>query len=486
MYPVRVLSLGKGWDLLTNNKPEEWESIKQVLSMITADVIIQPSAFLKENSDDHEGSEREESQLYEGYSEAEPDNAFFLRFVYDNIFGKKGWEESDLNKKVKSTIHLAGGQTKNKVLVYCLSNQFIAGQLNEIIYVLSPRAVALNEAEVIIVIVPDESVKKLFKVSRDENGHMGIGNPFVEDDCRARLGELSPIKNSAPMAFIFCSLHENELIVEELPIDSNSSVDRALVFPPEFYQAGVTVLSNFGNILKQKYPNINARVRIEQDGNTVRMHVSLPDGEVKVAEEVLDKYLKVVQEQEPPSALLDNPLQVAMLEQKLEMVKLELRSSASMYQLALRTNDTMRADHEQVVTNFQRIIGEQSEQLDRQDKQLDRQAGHIDSLIALSAQQNAVHGHVQMAQIGHTSTLFKDLLGEAQGSRAAVEAVQTLQRHLTASIAAVDAEDQIRAALSTIKEEKPSLLNHLAAQLESAGFGALGGVALEWLGKHTL
>ena len=248
----------------------------------------------------------------------------------------------------------------------------------------------------------------------------------------------------------------------------------------------MTVLSNFGNILKQKYPNINARVRIEQEGNTVRMHVELPDGEVKVAEEVLDRYLKVVQEQEPPSSLLDNPLQVAMLEQKLEMVKLELRSNANMYQLALRTNDSMRADHEQVVTNFQRIIGEQSAQLERQDKQLERQSTHIDSLIALSAQQNAVHGHVQMAQIGHTSTLFKDLLGEAHGSQAAVEAIRTLQHHLTSSIAAVDAEEQIKAALSTIKEEKPGLLNHLAGQLDSAGFGAMGGVALEWLGKHAV
>jgi hypothetical protein len=38
MYPTRVLSLNKGWDLLIKNKPEEWESIKQILSVITADV----------------------------------------------------------------------------------------------------------------------------------------------------------------------------------------------------------------------------------------------------------------------------------------------------------------------------------------------------------------------------------------------------------------------------------------------------------------
>jgi hypothetical protein len=451
---------------------------------------MRPRDFLSNNEDQEEqvdeNAQTDNGQEALGNQEAENDNAFILDYVYQILAGKNGWETSAINDKIHSMLNIVNGQTKNKVLTYYVSNKFAANQFNEIIYIMAPRAVVLGEAELTLVLVPDENIKTLFKVLLNQDGEPGVGSPFTENECRTRLYDLYPINNSAPMAFIFCSLDDSEIVVDDIPSDGIPSVDRALVFPPEFYQAGVTVLSNFGNILKQKYPNINARVRIEQDGNTVRMHVALPDGEVKVAEEVLDSYLKVVQEKESPSSLLDNSLQIAMLEQKLEMVKLELRGSANLYQLALRTNDTMRADHEQVVENFQRIIGEQSVQLERQDKQLERQAKHIDSLIALSDKQTTVHGHVQMAQIHHTSTLFQDLLGEAHGSQAAVEAIRTLQHHLTSSIAAVDAEDQIKAALTTIKGEKPSLLNHLAAQIESAGFGALGGVALEWLGKHIV
>ena len=260
MYPVRVLSLNKGWDILIENKPEEWGSIKRTLAVITDEIITQPSSYLDKEAalaeeaallekaalvgkvarTDNETPEEEEILEEElvGNIDAEKDNAYSLQYVYIAIARKDDWNSSELYKKIKSSLSIAAGQIKNEVLLYFLSNQFTASQLNEIIYVMSPRAIALGEAAVTVVLVPDESTQHLFKTVIDRDGSTGVGAPFLESECRVQLKELSPIKNSAPMAFVFCSLEESELVVEELPTDGVPFVDRALVFPPEYYQAG--------------------------------------------------------------------------------------------------------------------------------------------------------------------------------------------------------------------------------------------------------
>lgn len=243
-----------------------------------------------------------------------------------------------------------------------------------------------------------------------------------------------------------------------------------MVFPPEYFQAGVTALSHFGEVIRQKYPNINARVRIEQDGNIVRMHVELPNGEIDTIEEVLEKYFLVVQEKASPSILFESKLQIMALENKLDLIKTELRTTERMLKLTIESKDEMKATHEKNVSEFQQLIGEQSEQ--------------IKGLIHLASSQTQSHERIQIAQIGHASSLFKDLIGEAHGNQAAVSAIESLRNHLMSGIALIDIQEQVQSSLVTLKQEKPSLLAHIAGQLEGASYGAVASYVLDWISKH--
>jgi hypothetical protein len=474
MYPVRILSLNNGWEILTTQKQTQWVEIQHALELINQDAIKKPSKILMA-----------EGLVSGGFDDRY--NAVALESIFPLFLKRTKWRSVASLGHIKHH-SIKSGVIKNKVVAGFTATLENANYLERIIYIDAPRNTIAKNYAVTVLVVVDKSFKKILNNERESAYTM----PFFEHECRGLLNELQPIESSAPIVFVFCSLKRQRLTVSSLTSNKIPAIDRAIEFPPEFYQAGVTVLSNFGTVLRQKYPDIKAPVRIEQKGNTVRIHIELPNGEVKIIEEALEHYLQIVQDKEPASTLLDNPLQVMMLENKLELVKAELRTTVNAYQLALRFNDDTAVRNEQAVANFQRIIGEQAgqleqkdKQIERQDKQLEQQSSHISSLISLSAQQNLSHERIQLAQISHTSTLFKDLLGEAHGSQAAVEAVHTLWHHLTSSIAAIDAEDQIKAALSTLKEEKPSLLNHLAGQLESAGFGALGGVALQWIVDHS-
>lgn len=53
------------------------------------------------------------------------------------------------------------------------------------------------------------------------------------------------------------------------------SLVKAIEFPPEYQQAGVGILSYFGTYLREQYPEEKAKVKIEQDGLTVRQLLTL-------------------------------------------------------------------------------------------------------------------------------------------------------------------------------------------------------------------
>jgi hypothetical protein len=65
-------------------------------------------------------------------------------------------------------------------------------------------------------------------------------------------------------------------------------------------------------------------------------------------------------------------------------------------------------------------------------------------------------------------------------------AIHSLRHDLISGIALTEVQDHISSALATIKNEKPGLLRHIAGQVESAGFGAVGGFVLDWISKYPI
>lgn len=108
------------------------------------------------------------------------------------------------------------------------------------------------------------------------------------------------------------------------------TIIRSIEFPPEYHEAGVSILNYFGTVLRQKYPEKKVKVRIEQDGLKVTMIVETEEGDREAIERTLDEYGRVVLNQIPAIKLLEDPLQAMALEHKLEMANMEIRQAHEM------------------------------------------------------------------------------------------------------------------------------------------------------------
>lgn len=102
-------------------------------------------------------------------------------------------------------------------------------------------------------------------------------------------------------------------------------IRRAITFPPEFKQAGISILSYFGHVIAQKYPDVAVAVTIEQRKDKVIMLIETPEGQRETIERELRDYGLVVTGEMAAEEYLRNPKDVLALKHKLEMAALELR-----------------------------------------------------------------------------------------------------------------------------------------------------------------
>jgi len=105
------------------------------------------------------------------------------------------------------------------------------------------------------------------------------------------------------------------------------AISKTITFEPHQASSGLSILSYFNDFLHQKYKETKAKVRIEQNGNTVKLVVESPSGEIEVIEKSLDEYGLVVLGERKAEEILENKLDAERLKMKLEMAALELRNS---------------------------------------------------------------------------------------------------------------------------------------------------------------
>ncbi len=102
-------------------------------------------------------------------------------------------------------------------------------------------------------------------------------------------------------------------------------IERSIEFPSEYWGAGNSILSYFSHVLQVKYPNEKIKVRIEQEGLTIRMIVDTLTGEREKIEKTLDEYGLVITGEMRPEDFMSDPFEVMALKSKLEIAALELR-----------------------------------------------------------------------------------------------------------------------------------------------------------------
>jgi DNA-binding Xre family transcriptional regulator len=129
-----------------------------------------------------------------------------------------------------------------------------------------------------------------------------------------------------------------------------SRVERSIEFPPEYWEAGTSILSYFSRVLSFKYPNKKIKVRIEQEGLMLRMVIDTQTGEREEIEKTLEEYGLVVTGKIPPESFLSNPFEAMALKNKLEIADLELRQTRNFLDFT-RDNSQQRIESLEVQVN---------------------------------------------------------------------------------------------------------------------------------------
>lgn len=99
---------------------------------------------------------------------------------------------------------------------------------------------------------------------------------------------------------------------------------RTIEFPPEYHSAGISILQNFGKLLRDKYGDTPAKISIVQNNLTVKMIIEPPNGKKIEVEDYLSRYGLVVKGELEPEDLLTDPKQILELKTELRMAQTRL------------------------------------------------------------------------------------------------------------------------------------------------------------------
>lgn len=449
MYIERILSVNNGWSVLTTQKHDEWQEVLTSLIPLAGDD--QTADELNRNS---------ASILYAMY---------YLAFT-KRLREKKWLQTSEVSIPFQPSV------AKNRVSAGLtgIEGMMGAGFASDF-YLNIPHQYQVDSIDVGVMLIPTINASSFFiQHSRDSSDIYALPN---EESCRAEIVKYGPLTSQAPIVLAFFSpTIQEEITIEEVVSVkiSASTIERTIEFAPEYYQAGVGLLSYFGEVLRQKAPNTKAKVRIEQDGRIVRLHIESPDGNIETIEKELDQYALVISNQAPPESLFEQRMHIMQLESKLEVAKVEIKNAYDLKQLT----DGF----------YSQQVRDLKEQVDSLTKQVATGLLQQNKVFNLMHQQASSHERVQLAMLTQSGVLFKDLLQEANDNQRLIEAVQNLHQNLLAGITTVEIEDQLDRALATIKEAKPGFIGRIFSEFQGAAYKTVAGSSIgwvvEWITKH--
>lgn len=135
-------------------------------------------------------------------------------------------------------------------------------------------------------------------------------------------------------------LREHEELTDQA---TKNRILRELNFPPEYQEAGITILQGFVKLIKRKYGDKDVSVTIKQTGVKVILIIKSPDGKVEEIEEFLDQYSKVVAGNQDIATLTNDPVALIELKGQLEIANLQVQQQRDI-NLLLKTNHDRRIE----------------------------------------------------------------------------------------------------------------------------------------------
>lgn len=124
--------------------------------------------------------------------------------------------------------------------------------------------------------------------------------------------------------------------IEKLISLSPENIVRSIEFSPEHHASGISILQNFGKLLRDKYKDTPVKVTISQEDLKVKMIITPPDGKKLEVEEYLLNYGLVIKGEMEVEEFLHNPKEI--LELKTELMIAHNRIQIQREQMAFVDN----------------------------------------------------------------------------------------------------------------------------------------------------
>ncbi|WP_201555197.1 hypothetical protein [Psychrobacter immobilis] len=145
------------------------------------------------------------------------------------------------------------------------------------------------------------------------------------------LTSLQSINKNYPFLVLYVTGNDDdELSVIELEqtetLKDKIVLDKFIEFPPQYYQAGLGILNYFSQYLHKNYPDENATVKIEQNGQSIRLIVISEDGNTDVIERALTEYEMIVTGNGNPEDFTEDKGLILELKSELRMSQVRIET----------------------------------------------------------------------------------------------------------------------------------------------------------------
>ena len=266
------------------------------------------------------------------------------RHYWDKALFDLGWTLNDQTyySPTGKRVHLGSlGPTKNGISV-----QLSIGNpswFHRWLFSQGTLAVRYAQVRVPVLVAPMREFDR-----RDNRSVRSVGSLSYFEYLHDQLETLAPLSSNFPFLILGVSDQSSLLgpAVFELASDPNITterivIDRCIEFPPEYHQAGLGILNYFGTFLRENYPDREAKVRIEQQGLSVRMTVETTDGNVEVLEKALKDYELVVSGRAKPEAITTNDKVILDLRNELRIAQFRVESQQDIIDVQNRRIDRL-------------------------------------------------------------------------------------------------------------------------------------------------
>jgi predicted SnoaL-like aldol condensation-catalyzing enzyme len=445
MFINRVISFQEAWKFLSESKPKQLQEVIDSISRLDRNILLDPRY-----------------QQHYRPTEDEPlrITPMTLSRCWRKLVENEGWRHVRIANDHDKRSRLFLRNCKEGVSIRILSGD--RAMLPNWIFVETQKAYEIGACEISVLLVPMENLQEIYTHNS--------GPRLYFEDVEFQLSELSPIRANAPFVIIGFSEFESQIeiidMLSEEVYGQINTIDKCIEFSPEQYQAGMGILSYFGEIIRTKHPDIQAKVKIEQDGSLVRLHIETEDGTKEIIEKTLEEYTRVVSNKEPIETLFDNKIHMIALQNKLEMANMEVRQTREILELTKEASGTRLSSLEEEVQYLRSHIGSQMSLASESSKIIKTQA--------------SASNKVALELINSSSLLVKDLLADKLMNLKVLEALEVIDKRLENGVSQDD-EVVLKGALRVITEESPDIIDELGMALKNTAYGVSGNTVYQWL-----